>query len=106
MVRCGDDTFCFGDAHLVFAVEPLVTPEGRGLADVAVEQLEQRGVTIARVERSHSHVLSVAGSTREGWIEGRILSSRGWVFLINAPTEPEGSALADILDRKIAVIER
>jgi hypothetical protein len=34
--RCGDESLCHGETVLVYAVEPLITPEGKGLADVAV----------------------------------------------------------------------
>jgi hypothetical protein len=90
---------------LVYAVEPLITPEGNGLADVAVRQLEARGAVVDRVEQPHEHVLSAAGSIEGGWLEARILASRGWVFLINGPSEPDARLLARILDRAIAEIE-
>jgi hypothetical protein len=51
-------------------------------------------------------VLSAAGSTEEGWLEPRILASRGWIFLIDAPSERDVGFLAELLDRAIAEIER
>jgi hypothetical protein len=103
--RCGSDSFCLGRAVLVYDVEALLTPEGEGIADVAVRQLEDHGVAIERVGQPHVSVLSVAGSTAEGWLEGRIIAPRGWVFLVSAPTESESRALADILDRAIVGAE-
>jgi hypothetical protein len=85
--RCGEDSLRHGEAVLVYAVEPLITPEGRGLADVAVHQLEASGASVERVEQPHTGVLSAAASLDEGWLEARILASRGWLFLISAPTE-------------------
>jgi hypothetical protein len=85
--RCGEDSLCQGDEVLVFAVEPIVTPEGKGLADVAVGQLETRRVAIQRVERPHESVLSIAGSIGGGWLEARIVATRGWILLIMAPSE-------------------
>jgi hypothetical protein len=73
--RCGDDSLCHGEAVLVYAAEPLVTPEGQRLADVAVSQLETSGATIERVEQPHGHVLSMASSTQERWLEARILAN-------------------------------
>jgi hypothetical protein len=58
------------------------------------------------VEQPHEHVLSVAGSTEEGWLEARVFAARGWVFLVSAPTEGEATQLVDVLDRQIEEIER
>lgn len=102
--RCGEDSLCQGDEVLVFAVEPLVTPEGKGLADVAVGQLETVGVAIERVERPYESVLSIAGSIEGGWLEARVVASRGWIFLITAPSERD-SLLAELVDRAIAEFE-
>ncbi len=103
--RCEDGAFCLGDSVLVYAVEPLLTPEGRGLADVAVEQLETHGARIERVDRPHEHVLSIAASTESDWLEARILAARGWVFLISGPAGTDRVALTEILDASIAEIE-
>ena len=105
LTRCGDDALCLGDALLVFAIEPLFTPERKGLADVAVEQLEASGVKVEWVAQPHEHVLAMAGSTQSGWLEGRVLASRGWVFLVSGPTRPETSALVGLLDGQIEKIE-
>jgi hypothetical protein len=102
--RCGDDAFCLGEAVLVFAVEPLLTPEGKGLADVAVDQLGSHGVTIERVGRRFQHVLAVTGTTRDGALESRILASRGWVFLVMGP-EQDVQELTALLDARIATFE-
>jgi hypothetical protein len=64
LVRHGDDTLSLGEAILVYAVEPLVTPEGRGLADVAVDQLESHGTTIERVWQPSEHA-------RRFWLDRR-----------------------------------
>ena len=105
MERCGEDSLCLGEAVLVYAVEPLLTPEGQGLVDVAVQQLEAHGAAVEWIEQPHENVLSVAGSVVEGWLEARVLASRGWVFLISAPSEPACVSLAAVLDRAIAEIE-
>jgi len=103
--RCEDGAFCLGDSVLVYAVEPLLTPEGRGLADVAVEQLETHGARIERVNRPHEHVLSIAATTDDGWLDARILAARGWVLLISGPAGTDRVALTEILDASIAEIE-
>lgn len=105
LTRCGENALCLGDALLVFAIEPLFTPERRGLADVAVEQLEANGVGVERVAQPHEHVLAMAGSTDTGWLEGRVLASRGWVFLASGPTQDETSALVGLLDDQIEKVE-
>jgi hypothetical protein len=105
LARCGDDAMCLADALMVFGVEPLLTPERRGLADVAIEQLEANGVTVERATQPFERVLSVAGSTESGWLEGRILASRGWVFLVTAPSERGCSDLVELLDDLIANVE-
>jgi hypothetical protein len=105
MERCGEDSFCLGEAVLVYAVEPLLTPEGHGLADVAVRQLEAHGAAVQRIGQPREGVLSVAGSVVEGWLEARILASRGWVFLISAPSEQACGSMATVLDRAIVEIE-
>ena len=105
MERCGEDALRLGEAVLVYAVEPLLTPEGQGLVNVAVQQLEAHGAAVERVEQAHKNVLSVAGSVEEGWLEARILVSRGWVFLISAPSERACGSMATVLDRAIAEIE-
>lgn len=87
-------------------MEPLITPEGKGLADVAVLQLEAHGARVHKVEQPHELVLSAAGSIEEGWLEARILASRGWIFLIDSPSERDAGFLAELLDRAIAEIER
>jgi hypothetical protein len=102
---CGDDLLCHGETVLVYAVEPLITPEGKGLADVAVRQLEAHGAVVERAEQPQEHVLSVAGSIQERWLEARIVASRGWVFLIDAPSMRRAGFLAGLLDRAIAEIE-
>jgi hypothetical protein len=102
--RCGEDSLCQGDEVLVFAVEPLVTPEGEGLADVAVGQLEAVGVAIERVERPYESVLSIAGSIEGGWLEARVVAPRGWILLTTAPSERD-SLLAELVDRAIAEFE-
>jgi hypothetical protein len=94
-----------GDALMVFAVEPLMTPDRRGLADVAVEQLEANGVEVERATQPHEHVLAVAGSTDDSWLETRILASRGWVFLVTARTREDTTALVDLLDEQIEKVE-
>jgi hypothetical protein len=104
--RCADDSLCLGNAVLVYAVEPLITPGGQGLADVAVHQLEASGASIEQVKQPHAGVLSVAGSLEEGWLEARIVASRGWVFLISAPTEWDARSLSAPLDVQIAELER
>jgi hypothetical protein len=105
LTRVGEDTFRLGSASLVYGVEPLLTPEGRGLADVAVDQLEWNGVEVHRVTQPHEHVLAIEGSKNGGWLEARILAARGWIFLIDAPSEAEGSEMATILDDAITEIE-
>ena len=102
--RCGEDSLCLGDEVLVFAVEPLVTPEGKGLADVAVGQLETFGVTIERVEQPYESVLSIAGSIEGLWLEARVVAPRGWILLITTPSE-RSSMVAELVDRAIAEIE-
>lgn len=103
--RCGEDSLCQGDEVLVFAVEPLVTPEGKGLADVAVGQLETFGVAVERVEQPYESVLSIGGSIEGGWLEARVIAPRGWILLITTPSERD-SMLAELVDRAIAEIER
>jgi hypothetical protein len=103
--RCGDGSLCHGDTVLVYAVEPLVTPEGQGLADVAVSQLETYGATVERVEQPHESVLSVGCSAEERWLEVRIVASRGWVFLIDAPSPRDAGSVTELLDRTIAEFE-
>ena len=88
----------------VFAVEPLVTPERKGLADVAVGQLETFGVAVERVEQPYESVLSIAGSIHGAWLQARVVASRGWIFLITTPSE-RGSLLAELVDRAIDEIE-
>jgi hypothetical protein len=105
VVRCGKESLCQGAAVLVYAVEPLLTPEGDGLADVAVRQLGSSGAAIERVEQPHEHVLSVACSTEEGWLEARIFAARGWVFLVSAPTEHDAEVLVSLLDAQIVEVE-
>jgi hypothetical protein len=105
LTSCGEQAFCLGEAVLLFAVEPLITPEGIGLADVAVEQLEGHGVRIEQVQRRFRDVLAVAGTTPEGHLESRILASRGWVFLVIGP-EHDSRSVTAILDERIAAIER
>ena len=56
MERCGEDSLCLGEGVLIYAVEPLITPEGQGLADVAVHQLETSGASVERVEQPHDGV--------------------------------------------------
>jgi hypothetical protein len=102
--RCGEDSLCQGDEVLVFAVEPLVTPEGKGLADVAVGQLETFGVVVERVEQPHASVLSIAGSNEGGWLEARVVAPRGWILVITTPSGRD-SVLAELVDRAIAEIE-
>ncbi len=102
--RCGGDSLCQGDEVLVFAVEPLVTPERKGLADVAVGQLETFGVAVERVEQPYESVLSIAGSIDGAWLQARVVASRGWIFLITTPSE-RGSLLAELVDRAIDEIE-
>ena len=102
--RCGEDSLCQGDEVLVFAVEPLVTPEGKGLADVAVGQLEAFGVAVERVEQTCESVLSIAGSIEEVWLEARVVAPRGWILLITTPAGRD-SMLATLVDRAIAEIE-
>jgi hypothetical protein len=102
--RCGEDSLCQGEEVLVFAVEPLVTPEGKGLADVAIGQLETVGVAIERVERPYESVLSIAGSMEGGWLEARVVAPRGWILLTTAPSERD-SLLAELVDRAIAEFE-
>ena len=102
--RCGEDSLCQGDEVLVFAVEPLVTPEGKGLADVAVGQLETIGVAIEQVERPYESVLSIAGSIEGGRLEARVVATRGWILLITAPSELD-SLLAELVDRALAEFE-
>jgi hypothetical protein len=103
--RCGEDSFCHGETVLVYAVEPLITPEGQGLSDVAIRQLGALGAVVERVEQPHEHVLSTAGSIDGRWLEARILASRGWVFLIDAPSERHAGFLAGLLDHAIGEIE-
>lgn len=103
--RCADDSLCLGEAVLVYAVEPLITPEGQGLADVALQQFEANGASVERVKQPHQGVLSVAGSLEGGWLEARILASRGWVFLISAPSEWDARGLAGPLDVHIAELQ-
>ena len=105
IARCGDDALCLGDSLLVFAVEPLLTPERRGPADVAAEQLAANGVGVERVTQPHEHVLAVAGSTKESWLEGRILASRGWVFPVTGRTQDESADLVGLLDELIEKVE-
>lgn len=74
IVRCGEESLCHEESVLVYAVEPLITPEGKGLAGVAVRQLVAQGARIDRVEHPHEHVLSAAGSNEERWLEARIVA--------------------------------
>jgi hypothetical protein len=37
---------------------------------------------------------------------GRIFASRGWLFLVNAPSELESSDVVELLDDLIADVER
>jgi hypothetical protein len=64
-----EGSLILGSAVLVSTVEPLVSPDGRGLAEDAVNQLASHGVSLDRIEQPHPHVLAVAGSTAEGHLE-------------------------------------
>lgn len=105
--RCGEDRLCLDDAVLVYETQPLLMPDGRGLADHARRQVDEiEGLTLTRVERPHEHVLSLAGSTRDGVVEVRIVSHRGWIFVVGAADDPASSRLAAVLDEQIDAIER
>ena len=105
VARTSDDVLSVGDALMVSGIEPLLTPDRRGLADVAAGQLEANGVEVERVTQPHEHVLAIAGTTGNGWLETRILASRGWVFLVNGPTQQGTRTLVDLLDEQIEKVE-
>jgi len=100
--RCAEQTLCLDDGVLVYAVEPLLTPDGRALADVVVPEMEEKGVRIDRVQRLRQNVLGFAGSSSDAWLTGRIVADTGWLFLINAPDETASAAVVNLLDEVIA----
>jgi hypothetical protein len=105
--RCGDDRLCLGDAVLVYETQPLVTSDGRALAEQARGQLDDvDGLTLTRIDRPHENVLSLAGSTDEGSVEVRIVAHRGWIFVVVAADETAAGRLTKPLDEEIDAMER
>ena len=102
---CGDGSFCSGEAVLVAEVHPLMAPDRTGIAEAALEQLEENGVSIDEITLPHTGVLSFAGSSPEGAMQGRVIPTRGWVFLIIGEPGKDTETLSRLLDSTIESFE-
>lgn len=104
--RCGEDRLCLDDGVLIYEVQPLLSPDRRGLAEDVRRQLgDVEGLTVTRIERPYEHVLGMAASTAGGWVEVRIVAHRGWVFLVGADDEASAGRLTSILDHAVDALE-
>jgi hypothetical protein len=89
---------------LIFQLQPLLTPDRKGLAEGSLTQLEENGVSINEVSQPSSGVVAYSGLSPEGPIQGRVIADRGWVFLI-VGEGPATELLRRLLDKVITSFE-
>ena len=73
----------------------------------SLEALEQRGIHVVVSRPSDTTLISFRGTTDDGGtLEGRVVPSRGWAFLIASSSEDAAAALVEMVDERLGTLDR
>jgi hypothetical protein len=98
--RVDDHTLALRDAVMVFE---LIDEAPEHVSGTSLEELEQRGVHVM-VSRPPDPFSGEAADG--GTFEGRIVPSRGWVFLIASSNEEAAAELAQMVDERVGTLSQ
>jgi hypothetical protein len=102
--RIDDHTLGLRDAVMVFELMDETQEHG---TRTSLEELEQRGIHLVASGAQDSAMISFNGTGEEGAIfEGRIVPSRGWVFLIASSREETAAELAQMVDERLGTLDQ
>jgi hypothetical protein len=102
--RVDDHTLALRDAVMVFE---LIDEAPEHVSGTSLEELEQRGVHVIVSRPPDPDMISFSGEGADGGtFEGRIVASRGWVFLIASSNEESAAELAQMLDERLGALSQ
>ncbi len=78
------------------------------MTGTSLEALGQRGIHVVVSRPSDTTTLiSFRGTTDDGGtLEGRVVPSRGWAFLIASSSEDAAAALVEMVDERLGTLDR
>lgn len=101
--RINDHTLGFRDAVMVFE---LIDEEPEHVTRTSLADLEERGIHVVVRGVPDPALISFKGTGGDGaTFEGRIVPSRGWVFLIASSSEESAAELALIVDKHLGTLD-
>ena len=102
--RVDDHTLGLRDAVLVFEV---IEEEPEHVAGTSLEELDRRGIHVVVSRPPETNLISFRGTSDDGGrLEGRIVPSRGWAFLIASSSEDAAAELAHMVDERLGLLEQ
>lgn len=102
--RVDDHTLGLRDAVLVFEV---IDEAPDHLTGTSLEELEQRGIHVVVSRPSDTTLISFQGTSDDGGtLEGRVVPSRGWAFLIASSSKDAAAVLAKMVDERLETLDR
>lgn len=100
--RVDDHMLGLRDAVLVFEV---IEEEPEHQPGTSLEELDRRGIRVVVSHPPDSDVISFHGeSDGGGRLEGRIVLSRDWAFLIASSSEEAAAELARMVDERLGLL--
>jgi hypothetical protein len=73
----------------------------------SLEELEQQGIHVVVSRPPDIALISFLGTSDDGGtLEGRIVPSRGWAFLIASSSEDSAAELAKMVDERLGTLDR
>jgi hypothetical protein len=101
--RVDGHTLGLRDAVLVFEVIDEVPEHVTG---TSLEELGRRGIHVVVSRPPDTTLISFHGESDDGGrLEGRIVPSRGWAFLIASSSDDAAAELAQMVDDRLGTLE-
>ena len=101
--RVDDHTLGLRDAVLVFAV---IEEEPEPVTGTSLEELDRRGIHVVVSRPPDTNLIWFHGESDDGGrLEGRIVPSRGWAFLVASSSEEAAAELARMVDERLGTLE-
>lgn len=102
--RIDDHTLGLRDAVLVFEV---IEEAPEQMTGTSLEDLDQRGIHVVVSRPPDTTLISFHGESDDGGtLEGRIVPSRGWAFLIGSSSEEAATELAQMVDERLRTLDQ
>jgi hypothetical protein len=101
--RVDDHTLGLRDAVLVFEV---IEEEPEHVTGTSLEELDRRGIHVVVSRLPDTDLISFHGESDDGGrVEGRIVPSRDWAFLVVSSGEVGTAELVRMVDERLGTLE-